>query len=177
MRRVSLNERRAQNAVGSGEDQIVLMKFEGGELEQAIRLSTHPTERFSVEPLVYGTRSTWFADDGDPADGNEHLFVLVSAAMPSDQEDAPAAAQITLEAVDNQIAEALRSTVQQVTVHIAVVLASNPDQVEVEYRNLRLVSADGDAGEVRLNITREPISEASWPAFRMTKQRFPGLHR
>jgi hypothetical protein len=42
---------------------------------------------------------------------------------------------------------------------------------------MQLISADGDAAEVALTISRAPIEEESVPMERFTKDRFPGLFR
>ena len=143
-----------------------------GSLSAPVRLSTDPTERLSAEPPIYGTRSTWM--DADP-ETEPYLFTLVSADLPGDQEDAPASATIVLENVDNGIAAVLRSIIDRATVHMAVVLASSPDLVEMECRDLRLISADGDAGEVSLALSRAPIEDETVPMDRFTRDRFPGL--
>lgn len=103
--------------------------------------------------------------------------MLASAELPSDLEDAPAAASIVLENVDNDIAEVLRSFTDFATVHMAVVLASDPDQIEAEFRDMLLIAAGGDAAEVTLSISRRPIEDESVPMDRFTKDRFPGLFR
>ena len=71
----------------------------------------------------------------------------------------------------------LQTVTTQATVHLALVLASSPDQVEAEFRDLKLVRSEGDASEITLYLSRQPIEEEGFPAARMTKQRFPGLHR
>lgn len=174
MRRVSLNARSAFDAATSDEVEIVLLQFEHSALAEPIRVSTDPTMRLATDPLMYGTRSSWM--DADPLT-EPFLFVLASAELPGDQEDAPPAAQIVLENVDNRIAEQLRSVVRRATVHMAVVLASSPDLPEVEYRNLKLMTAEGDASEITLQISRQPIEEEVVPMDRFTRDRFPGLHR
>lgn len=174
-RKVSLNARLAHDAVGSKEVEVVLVEITHPETEQVVRLSTDPTDRISYEPLAYGTRSTWRG--ADPEDDDEaYLFVLMSVLVPDDQEDSPPVARFVLEAVDNRIAEVLRSTTQRATVNMALVLASTPDAVEQEWLNFRLVSAEGDAGTITLSVSRDPVTAEPWPAGRMTRQRFPGLH-
>jgi len=171
MRRVSLNARAAQDAAASDEVEVLLVRITHPDLDEPIRLSSDPTERISVEPLAYGTRSAW---GGTVA---VHWFVLASTVVPDDVDDAPAAATMILEAVDRDIASALRSTTARATVAMAVVLASSPDVVEAEWTDLQLVSAEGDAGEIRLSISRDPITSEPWPSRRMTRAAFPGLHR
>jgi len=174
-RRVSLNARLAHEAVGSKEVEVVLLHITHPETNQIIRLSTDPTDRISYSPLAYGTRSTW--QDADPDDDDDaYLFILMSVLVPDDQEDSPPAAQLVLEAVDNRIADVLRSTTERATVNMALVLASTPDLVEQEWLNFKLVSAEGSADSVTLSISRDPVTAEPWPAGRMTRDRFPGLH-
>lgn len=174
MRQVSLNARTAHDAASSAEVEVALFSIEHAALDAPIRLSTDPTERLTTDPLAYGTRSTW--DDADPA-AEPYLFVLATAQMPGDEEDAPSAATIVLDNVDADIAALLRSFTDRATIHMAVVLASSPDLVEVEYRDLKIVAADGTAAEVSLSISRAPIEEETVPMDRFTKGRFPGIFR
>lgn len=173
MRRVSLNARTAFDAQQTGEVEVALFQFDIPD-DEPVRLSTDPTSRISGDPLIYGTRSSWMG--ANPAT-EPYLFVLASAEVPGDQEDAPAAATLVLENVDNDIAQTLRSITRPITVQIAVVMASSPDLVEVEYQSLLMISAEGDAGEVAIQISRQPIEEEYAPTDRMTPDRFPGLHR
>lgn len=174
MRRVSLNARSAAQELTTDEVEVALIMIAHPLLAEPIRLSTDPTERISIEPLVYGTRSNWM--DTEPL-RDPFLFVLASTDIPGDQEDAPASATIVLENVALDIADLLRSFTDRPTVHMAVVLASSPDIVEVEFRGLVMVGAEGNAGEITLRVTRAPIEDETVPMHRFTKDRFPGLFR
>lgn len=162
----------ARMAPSTDKVEVALLTIEHASLAAPVRLSTDPTERLSADPLMYGTRSSWMGADpvSDP-----YLFVLASAEVPGDQEDSPAAATIVLENVDNRISAQLRSVTSRATVHMAVVYSDSPDLIEAEWRDMRLISADGNAAEVTLMISREPIEEESCPCDRMTRDRFPGL--
>ncbi|WP_455270300.1 hypothetical protein [Rhizobium herbae] len=174
MRNVSLNQRLANNSASTDEIQAALFFIEHPSLAKPIRLSTDNTERLSVDPLYYGTRSTWLTANpvADP-----FLWIVASTVLPSDLDDAPAAATIIVENVDNEIAKLLRSFTDHATVHVAVILASSPNQLEFEVRDLKLVSHDLNAGEVTLQISRQDVEEEDYPVDRMTKDKFPGLHR
>lgn len=171
-RSISLNNRISHDAEATDELEVVLLLITHPDLDEPIRLSTDPTDRLSIEPLAYGTQSTWQTDDGSP-----FLFVLASSLLPDDQEEAPAAATITLEAVDNRIAEQLNSTIERATVDMALVLASSPDKLEFETRGLKLIESSGNASEVSLKLSRDPLTSEPWPSARMTRSRFPGLHK
>ncbi|QEW21229.1 hypothetical protein LA6_003437 [Marinibacterium anthonyi] len=174
MRLVSLNARTAFDAATTDEVEIALISIEHPALAAPVRLSTDPTERISADPLIYGTRSTWL--DANPAT-EPYLFVLASAEIPGDEEDVPAAATLVLENVDKDMAAVLRSFTDRPTVHMAIVVASSPDLVEVEFRGLKIVDANGDAGQNTITISRAPIEEETVPMDRFTKDRFPGLFR
>lgn len=169
--RLSMNARRAATDRTSAEVEVVLIVIEHPELDAPIRLSTDPTERLSVEPLLYGTRSSWMGAE-DP-----YLFVLASAEVPSDLEDAPATASIRLELIDPSIARALRSVTSPATAHLAVVLASSPDLIEMEFRDMRASGASGSAEQASIEISRRPIEDERIPTDRFTRDRFPGLFR
>lgn len=174
MRTVSVNARRAQEDANTAQVLTMLITVEHEDLDDPIRLSTDPTERLSIEPLRYGTRSTWLTAD---LETEPFYFVLVSATLPSDQEDAPTAFTLTLSNVDNDIAKLLRSFTTPATVHMALVFASTPDVAEQEARGLSLLVSEGDAEVVELSISREEIEEESVPMDRFTRDRFPGLFR
>ncbi len=174
MRRVSLNARAAMDAATTKEVEVVLVQIDHPNLDAPIRLSTDPTERLSTDPLVYGTRSTWLG--ADPVTEPFH-FVLMSADIPGDLEDAPAAASFVLDNVSDEITALLRSFIDRPTVSLAIVLASSPDVIEIEYRGMVLMASDGSVGEVTIQVSRAPIEDETVPMDRFTKDRFPGLFR
>lgn len=172
MRSVSLNIRDAHDAGTSAAVEVALIIIEHPELEAAIRLSTDPTERLSADPLIYGTRSRWMGTD--PAT-QPFQFILASADLPSDLEDAPAATTLVLQNLDARIAELLRSFTDRPTVHMAIVLSDTPDVIEAEFRDMVLMGSGGNVAEIRIDIGRAPIEDEMVPMGRFTKDRFPGL--
>ena len=84
---------------------------------------------------------------------------------------------IIIENVDSDIAGLLRSFTDRPIVHMAVVLASSPDLIEVEFRGMVMTGSSGNAGEITIEISRAPIEEESVPMDRFTKDRFPGIFR
>ncbi|AGH58017.1 hypothetical protein RHVG_00052 [Rhodovulum phage RS1] len=173
-RRLSLNARLAQEEVSSEDIEVVLIEITHPSLSQVIRLSTDNTVRLSDDPLIYGTRSTWRG--ADPAT-DPYLWILASAVIPGDQDDAPAAAKLVLDNLDAQITEVLRSYTDLASINMAVVLAASPDELEAEFLDLKLVSAEGDESAVTLHLSREEIELEHFPAGRMILTKFPGLHR
>jgi len=172
--RISLNARQSNREASSAEIEVVLLEFSHPELGAPIRLSTDNTVRISDEPLIYGTRSNWRGADPDR---DPYLWVIASAVLPDDAEDAPASAQIVLENLDAQMVEVLRSFTSPAHVALAVVEAATPDLIEVEYHDLLLSNAEGTSAEISLTLSREEIELEHCPAGRMTRQRFPGQWR
>lgn len=173
MRRVSLNARMMQDELTSDEVYVVLFEIIHPDLPAPIRLSTDNAERIQTDPVIYGTRSAWRGADPltDP-----YLWIVASAVLPGDQDDAPAAATIALENLDQDMVRLVRSFTTPATVAMGVVLASSPDLIEAEWTDLMIMSADISAGEIVLAISREEIENEYFPAGRMTRDRFPGLH-
>lgn len=173
MRRLSLNARLALDAEGSTEIEVALILIEHPDLAAPIRLSTDNTERLTDDPLTYGTRSNW---RGANPVTDPYLWVVASAVLPGDAEDAPATAQIALENLDAEMVELVRSFTDPATISIAVVMAGTPDLIEAEWSGLQLVSADINAGEITLSISRDEVELEPFPPGRMTRLNFPGLH-
>jgi len=172
MRRVSLNARRSVDAPVSLETEVVLFMIEHAALASPLRFSTDPTERLSLDPLEYGTRSTW--RDSNPIE-EPFRFIIASADLPSDVADAPASARIVLDNVHHGLGQIMRSVTDRPRAHMAVVLADSPDVIEVQFTNMHVTGADGDVAQVSLTLGRPLIEAESVPMDRMTKDRFPGL--
>lgn len=172
MRRVSLNARLAADRQSTDDVFVHLIVIEHPQLNAPIRLSTDNTERLSVEPLAYCTRSTWRGADpiNDP-----YLYIIASTELPGDEEGVPPTAAIILDNVSSEIGKTLRSFTTPATVHMAVVMASTPDVIEEEFPEFLTVQSGGNASEVRLELSRRMIEEETWPQHRFTRARFPGL--
>ncbi len=172
MRRVSITARRSLDAAQSAEVGVVLMQFEHPDDGEILRVSSDPTERISADPLVYGTRSNWLGTNPvtDP-----FLFLTLGAEWPGDQEDAGFEARLILSNFNSEIVQTLRSFTRPAVAHLAHVMASTPDIIEVEARDLLLVSSDLDADRIELTLSRRAIEDEAFPSQRMTKQRVPGL--
>ena len=132
-----------------------------------VYLSNHPTERVSIDPLTYGTRSA----------GIVYGFVLMAAVIPDDQKDSPPKTTLAFENVDIDTAAVLRGITPgtYASIDLAVVLSSTPDLIEAQFLNLRGVRSTYDAAQVSLDISSEPFTSEPMPDGRMTASRFPGL--
>ena len=163
----SVTARTAFNAPVTEEVGVVLAKITHPSLDAPVYLSSDPTQRLSTEPLIYGTKHG----------GNDWLFVLMGAVVPDDQKDSPPSARLVFDNVEREVIDQLRSILTPVTIDLFVVMASDPEAVEAQYTGLKGVKASYSAGQITLDISREPFTSEPWPSGRMTYERFPGLHR
>jgi hypothetical protein len=154
MRRISMNARQMQDEVSTDQIYVALFEITHPDMAGPIRLSTDNADKFSEDPLVYCTRSTW---RGANPITDPYLWTIASALLPSDMDDAPASASLVLENLDSEMVAICRSVKTPPTVNMAVVLASSPNLIEVEYLDLQILSADIDAGEITLAISRDEI--------------------
>jgi hypothetical protein len=173
-RLLSLNARMAyEQGVSSDEVEVVLIRFRSPDLSQTIRVSTDPTERLSIDPIEYGTRSTWL---GSNPSTQPFKFVLAAAQLPDDSEDgAEGTTRLVFDLVDPSLIELLRSFSGRAPEDLAVVLASTPDLIEFELRDMLMIGAESENGQLVMTITANPVAEELFPAPRMTRSRFPGL--
>ncbi|WP_321362592.1 hypothetical protein [uncultured Celeribacter sp.] len=174
-RRVSLNARNSITGEDPSQIWVVLMKITHPDTDAVIRLSTDNTERLSIDPLLFGTKSTWLTSDPE---ADPFLFIIADAQLPDESEDAPAEAQIVLSCISSEHAELLRSFISPARLDMAVVLASSPDLPEAEWHNIELVTSEIDeaAEEITLTFSREYIELEQFPPGRMIRLYFPALH-
>ena len=160
-------------AEASSNDAIVLVTIAHPNLSAPVYLSSHPTQRLTTDPLTYGTIT------GPLNNQVIYQFVLMSAVVPGDSNDAGSKAQLVLENVESDMVKVIRSFTDYATVDFKLVMASNPNFVERHFPDRRIAKATCDASKVTLDIIRWPIEMDSimeaWPSMRMTRSRFPGL--
>lgn len=164
-RTVSFNMRQAMQAQETSDYPILLMTINHPDLGITLRFSTDYTQRFTDVPLVYGTISR----------GVRYDFLPISAILPDDKDQSPPQARLILDNVDREVIRLIRSSSQPATVRMEMVLASNPNWVEIEYPELDLVSADYNASSVTLTLEINALLNEPIPAGRFDPAGFPGL--
>ncbi len=93
--------------------------------------------------------------------------------LPSESQDRPMIARIRIDNTQRLIIDEVRSISEPPSVTLRVILADQPDVVEVEYAGMRLRNVTWDVGEISgdlvyEDILSEPVCE------QMTPARFPG---
>lgn len=106
--------------------------------------------------------------------GNTYQAFPFEIELPGQDPDTPASARLRIDNVDKRIVEAVRSITTPPQITIEVVLASQPDTVEIGYSNLTLRSVEYDVNSVRGELTFESIFSEP-VTLTITPNRFPGL--
>jgi Domain of unknown function (DUF1833) len=166
VRILSLNFREAINAQESGEVAIFLLTIDHVDLPEPIRLSTDPTERISDVPLHYRTFSN----------GESFTYLPMQVVIPDERENAPPRAQFRICNVTRELIEFIRSTTVPATAKLQLVLASDPDSVEVESPWLDIISVSNSARDLTFDMTLNSMATEQWPTDSMDPSTFPGLH-
>jgi len=162
---IPLTVRTAMYAEHTGEVEVALVTIEHDDLDGPVRLSSDPTERFSDDPLRYGTTSN----------ANEFDFVLMQVMTPDDRKGTPPRLQIVMENVGFDVVEVAQSFTTPGTVKIEMVLASAPNTVIQTFRDLSIVRCSWDEASATFELSREPFVSEPFCG-RQTKNFFPALH-
>ncbi len=166
MRTISADFRRAMFAENTEEIPVLLLSISHPDLENGdLFLSSDNAVLLDFETQRRGTISR----------GLSFEFLPMELSLPEDAEDASPTVQLSFRDIDQQATEILRSTVTPAYVTIEVVLASDPDFVEVEFVAFELSSADVTAESVSLNLTVDTLAAEPYPADTFTPARFGGL--
>lgn len=173
-RLLSLNARQAlEEGASTAELEVALIRFRSPDLLTTVRVSTDPTDILTSFPRTYGTRSTWL---GSNPSTEPFKFLLAGVQLPDDNDDGDGTVQIMFDLVDPLMIEVMRSFNERALVDLAVVLADTPGLVELELLDMVVIGAESENGQLIFTVTADPEAEELWPAPRMTRDRFPGLH-
>ncbi|TFF20546.1 DUF1833 domain-containing protein [Jiella endophytica] len=166
MRTVSANFRQAMFDENTTEIPVLLLTISHPDLENGdLFLSTDNADLLDFETQRRGTVSR----------GLNFEFLPMQLSLPEDAEDASPMLQLSMSDIDQEASTILRSTVTPAYVTIEVVLASDPDFVEMEFVSFELSSADVTAESVSLNLTVDTLASEPYPADTFTPGRFGGL--
>ncbi len=162
---VSISARRSMYDQASSETMVLLARITHPALTAPILLSSDPTKRISLDPLVYGTHHK----------GDLYRFVWMGTILPDDRADDAPSATLVFTNVGSDIAHHLRAVSSPAALDLTIVLASTPDWVEREYLGMRTVKVSYDGSEISLEVARDAFATLALPFHRMTADRFPGL--
>ena len=148
----------------TGEVPVILLRLTHPDLAEPILLSSNPTERHSDTP-VYKTVSR----------GDDYLFCPMEVVLPDDAADSVPRARLQISNVDRRTITAMRSTPTPAKVRMEIVLASAPDDIEIDWPEFDLSGAEYDANQISFDLTMNDIALEPYPAQTFKPAWFPGL--
>lgn len=107
--------------------------------------------------------------------GNLYTAFPFEFTLPQDSDENMPAATVTIDNVDRQIVEMIRSLTGPATVTVTVVLASSPDTIEAGPYEMTLRDTGYDAFQVTGRLDVEDMLNEPYPADSFTPNTFPGL--
>ena len=163
---IPLSVRQAMAAGHTDIVQVALVTITHADLATPLRMSSDNAVRFSVDPLTYGTRSN----------GQDFVFVLMSAYIPDDAKDETVRTSIIFENVSYDVVKLLRAITSPLQVRFDTVFASAPDDLYSTFTGMEVTKATYDKDKVTLEIARDHFWLENWPRLRFIKAFFPALH-
>jgi hypothetical protein len=144
----------SQNAQETGEAWLVLLEIDHDDLADPIRVVNNHQNITS----------------------NGYLFVgfPFEIELPGEDPDQPLRARLRIDNVDRTIVETVRTISSPPTVTARVVLASQPDTVEVEFSGMTLRKASYDAATVEADLVFEDVLNEPVTT-NMTPAKYPGM--
>lgn len=145
---------------------IVLVTLDSDELEEPIRIASDPLTHM---PLL--------GDDiyGVVSNGDTYIFIPFDIWLPRDDKTGTVSAKISIENVDRRVIETARSVTKPISVKMQCVLASAPDDIEIEFDNFQLSNVKYDVMNVEGDLTLNYWGLEPFPSNTFTPSNFPGL--
>lgn len=165
MRILSLDMRQAMFAQETGEVAVGLLTITHPSLSDPIVISTDPTERYSTDPLVYGTTSR----------GTQFIYVGMAVTLPDEQDKAPPASKLIISNVTRDLVPLARSVSSPPSVKIEIVRAAAPDTVEISVPAMDMVNLQYDSGQLTFDLAIDAFALEPFPAGNYDPASFPGL--
>jgi len=165
MRDLSAAFRSAIYAQETDEVPICLLTVTHESLEEPIYISSDPTTRLSEDPLIYGTESR----------GEQYIFLPFEFTLPDDKSDSAPRVQLTLDNIDRTLVVLLRTFATPPSVKLEIIMASDPDTVEITVPVLQMSDATIEDLTISNTIVADPLINEPHPAGQFTPGAFPGL--
>jgi hypothetical protein len=128
----------------------------------------------SLSPSLRYVRNT----DGIFSRGNEYDALAFDILFPSETEQSPPVARMTVDNVGRTLIPLLRSVTTFVSVDIELVKISDLDLVEARWLNYRITQVTGpDAVSVDTKLELDDLTVARYPRFHYTESLYPALWR
>lgn len=161
---LSNTARRAMYAQESSEVWITLITISHPNFVEDIRVCDDATELLPVA----GIR-------GIVSRGDEFMYVPFSLTLPSSDDTGVATAVLSIDNIDRRVIKAVREADSALAVKIEIILASDPESVEIEIDDFRLAIVPYDAFTVSGELTQEYYELEPFPHQRVTPSNFAGV--
>lgn len=163
---VSANFRESAYAQETDVAIIVLLILTTDDNTEPVRVCNVPVEKFVEDGYnVYGLRSR----------NKKYYFYPFDINLPQDDKTGAVTAKLTIDNVNRDIVKYVRESKTGVNVTIQCVLSNNLNEVELEYKNFKLVNVSYNSLTVSGNISVDYLGDEPFPAGRFTPSGFPGL--
>lgn len=143
---------------------VVLVTINHETFDEPVRICSDPTE---VLPEA-GVR-------GIISNGEEYIYIPFSIELPAQDDTGAAHARISVDNSSRDIVAAVRSATSALSITIQLVLADDPDTVEVSIEDFRLDRVTYDSFTVSGDISVEFFDLEPFPSRRFTPSDFPGI--
>jgi hypothetical protein len=146
---------------------ITLLTITGTGIATPIRLADGYTQRISetAEDVVYGVVSR----------SNNYIFLPLRITLPTEEQEAAPRAQIAISDVTRYLTPVIRSITVAPSVKLELVLASDPDTVEVEWPGFLMSGITYNKDVVTADLSVESLTIEPFPKDTFTPSGFPGL--
>lgn len=109
------------------------------------------------------------------SNGNVHLAFPMEIILPADDGVATRKAQIQFDNVSLELIDEIRTVTDPIQVNIKIVLASNPDNIEIEYDEFKIQNVSYDARTIRADLYLDDFLNTEVSSERYTPTLYPGL--
>ena len=162
---LSMNMLGAMHARETGKVAVFLLRITHPKLKPDILLSTD-SKRLSDDPLVYGTRSR----------GENYIYVGAKVTIPDDKDRAPPTSKITILDINQTLVPMTRGIQSPPPkLKLELVLADDPDLVELSMPNLDMINVDGTRESLTFECVLDLLLNEGYPAYSFIPAYFPGL--
>lgn len=145
---------------------VTLITLSSDELSEPVRICDDPTTSLSgLGDDIYGVVSN----------GDTFVFMPFDISLPRDDKSGTVSAKLSIQNIDRRVVEIARSVTKPVNVKIQSILASAPDDVEIEFDNFQLSNVKYDVMKVEGDLTLNYWGLEPFPSNNFTPSNFPGL--
>jgi hypothetical protein len=146
---------------------IVLLTISGTGIATPVRLCDQFLERLSEtsEEVVYGLTSN----------GNDFYYLPFNLSLPTEEFANAPRCTLTLNDVTRYLIPTIRNISTPPSVQIDIILASDPDTVEITFGGFVMTNIRYNANSITADLVIESLEIEPFPAHSFTPSYFPGL--